>query len=266
VNFAKAYRVHGKIHLDDLDPDDTHGRTREQAEAVVDKNHERLFKLQSALYAENRRALLIILQGMDTSGKDGVIRHVMRGVNPQGCEVHSFKAPSEEERDHDYLWRIHNAVPARGDIGIFNRSHYEDVLVVRVKDLAPRHVWKKRYDQINDFESLLRHEGVTVVKFFLHISKKEQRERLQKRLADPAKNWKFNPNDLSERKRWDAYMNAYEAALTKTSHKHAPWYVIPANKKWFRDLAVSEILLHTLEKMKPKFPPAAPGLSRLRVI
>lgn len=266
MNYAKAFRVHGKRRLDDFDPDDTRGRTREEAESVVDRNHDRLFRLQSALAAENRRALLIVLQGMDTSGKDGVIRHVMRGVNPQGCDVHSFKAPTEEERDHDFLWRIHRAVPAKGDIGIFNRSHYEDVLVVRVKELVPRRVWKRRFGQINEFEDMLRHEGVTIVKFFLHISKEEQAERLRARLADPLKNWKFNPNDLAERKRWSDYLDAFDDALTKTSKKHAPWYVIPANKKWFRDLAVSEILLHTLEKMDPEIPKPVPGLSRVKVI
>jgi len=194
---------------------------------------------------------------MDASGKDGTIRHVMYGVNPQVCSVTSFKAPTSEELDHDFLWRIHNAVPPRGEIGIFNRSHYEDVLIVRVHDLVPKTVWSARYEQINDFEKMLSKNNVTILKFFLHISKDEQKERLQERLNDPTKNWKMNPEDLKERELWDDYQKAYEVAIEKCSTKYAPWYIIPANKKWFRNIAVSEIIIETLENLKMKFPKPA---------
>jgi len=197
---------------------------------------------------------LLILQGMETSGKDGTISHVMSRVNPQGCRVTSFKQPTPIELSHDFLWRVHQAVPARGEIGIFNRSHYEEVLVVRVHGLVPKEVWSRRYDQINDFERILVDSGVTVLKFFLHISKKEQLERLQARLDDPTKLWKFNPGDLQERKLWKDYMAAYEDALSRCSTKDSPWFIIPANKKWVRNLAVSQILLETFERLNPQFP------------
>ncbi len=214
----------------------------------------RLGELQARLYAEGRQSLLIVLQGMDTAGKDGTIRHVFRAVNPQGVRVTSFKKPTALELAHDYLWRVHRHAPARGEIGIFNRSHYEDVLVVRVHDLVPPEVWGRRYDHINAFEKLLSDEGATIVKFFLHISKDEQKKRLEARLENPKKHWKFNPADLSERKRWDDYTAAYGDAITKTSTEHAPWYVIPADRKWQRNRIVAQVLVETLEAMNPRFP------------
>jgi PPK2 family polyphosphate:nucleotide phosphotransferase len=212
------------------------------------------------LYAENKRSLLVILQGIDAAGKDGTIRVVMSSVNPQSCQVVSFKAPSAEELDHDFLWRIHRAVPRHGDIGIFNRSQYEDVLVVRVHQLAPEAEWRSRYDRINEFEQLLVDGRVTILKFFLHISKGEQRERLQKRLDDRGKRWKFNLGDLDERKLWDDYQKAYEDVLTKCSTKHAPWHIVPADRKWYRNLVVSQTIRDTLEQLDPKFPPSDPAL------
>ncbi len=214
----------------------------------------RLGELQARLYAEGKQALLMVLQGMDTAGKDGTIRHVFRAVNPQGVKVTSFKKPSELELAHDYLWRVHRHTPARGEIGIFNRSHYEDVLVVRVHQLVPPEVWGRRYDHINAFEKLLSDEGARVVKFFLHISKETQKKRLEARLQNPRKNWKFNPADLAERKRWDDYMAAYAEALGRTSSDHAPWYAVPADRKWQRNLIVAQILLNELEAMDPQYP------------
>ncbi|WP_457630342.1 polyphosphate kinase 2 family protein [Oceanithermus sp.] len=213
-----------------------------------------LSELQARLYAEGRQALLIVLQGMDTAGKDGTIRHVFRMVNPQGVRVASFKKPSARELAHDYLWRVHSRTPARGEIGIFNRSHYEDVLVVRVHELVPPEVWRRRYDHINAFEKLLADEGTRIVKFFLHISKEEQKERLQARLDDPEKHWKFNPADLAERQRWDEYMAAYRDALERTSTEYAPWYAVPSDRKWQRNLIVARVLLETLREMDPRFP------------
>lgn len=248
------------------DPDATPGfRDKAEAEATLEKNIKRLADLQFRLYAEQQRAVLVVLQGIDAAGKDGTIRHVMSGLNPQSCKVTAFKAPSAEERAHHFLWRIQKAVPAKGEIGIFNRSHYEDVLVVRVHDLAPKPVWSERFEQINALEKLLADNDVTVVKFFLFISKDEQKRRLEARLQDPDKNWKFTPSDLAERKLWSDYMEAFEDALTKCSTPWAPWYVIPANKKWFRNLAVSQILVETLEKMDPRFPKPAFDLSKLVV-
>ena len=206
------------------------------------------------LFAENKRSVLLVLQGMDTAGKDGTIRNVMRGVNPQGCTVNSFKRPSSEALDHDFLWRIHFRVPRRGDIGIFNRSHYEDVLVVRVHNLVAEEEWSQRYEQLNQFEKMLTETGTTIVKCFLHISKETQRERLQARLDDPEKRWKFSEHDLSERKLWDKYQIAYEAALTRCNTSWAPWNIIPSDKKWYRNLLVSELLLKTLQDMDPQLP------------
>ena len=246
-----------KIRLAELDPRDTPGfKSRRAAQAALERNVERLADLQYLLYAENKRALLVVLQAMDAGGKDGTIRHVMSGVNPQGCRVTGFKVPSAEEADHDFLWRIHNAVPRKGEIGIFNRSHYEDVLVVRVKELVRKAVWSKRYAQINAFEKLLADNDVTILKFFLHVSKDEQKERLLARLEDPNKLWKANPADFAERKLWDQYMTAYEDIVNRCSTKHAPWFVIPSDRKWFRNLAVSQIIIETLEELDMKFPPA----------
>ena len=213
--------------------------------------------MQTVLYAEARRSVLVVLQGIDAGGKDGTIRHVMSGLNPQGVTVTSFKVPEGEEKRHDYLWRVHRAVPEWGDIGIFNRSHYEDVLVVRVHDLVPKSVWSKRYDQINDFERMLTENGVRILKFFLLISKDEQAKRLAARLEDPTKNWKFSADDTKERKFWDDYMQAYEDAITKCSTEAAPWYVIPSNHKWFRNLAVAQILRDEMRAMKLRYPTTA---------
>ena len=244
-----------KVDLAAVDTRDSAGiKSKDEARKRLVKNTQRLNALQYTLYAENRRSLLIVLQGMDTAGKDGTIRHVMTGVNPQGCRVQAFKAPSHTELDHDFLWRVHRVVPPRGEIGIFNRSHYEDVLVVRVHDLVPKSVWSKRYDQINRFENNLAETGTTILKFFIHISRDEQRARLQARLDDPRKTWKFNPADLEERKLWDEYIKAYEAALERCSTSWAPWFVIPSGRKWFRNLAVSEIIADTLEAMDLKTP------------
>jgi PPK2 family polyphosphate:nucleotide phosphotransferase len=225
----------------------------------------RLADLQDRLWAEAKRSVLVVLQGIDAAGKDGTINKVMEAFNPQGCPVTSFKVPSAEELAHDYLWRVHRQVPRRGEIGIFNRSHYEDVLVVRVHELVPKSVWSKRYEQINAFERTLSESGTTIVKFFLSIDRDEQRERFQARYDDPTKRWKFSLGDLEERKLWDRYQAAFDEALTRTSTAWAPWYVIPANRKWFRDLAVATILADTLAGLKPAYP-AAPDLPANLVI
>ena len=253
-----------RIKLAEHDPEATEGAKGEaEARAALTHNVARLGELQELLWAENKRALLIVLQGMDAAGKDGTIRHVMSGLNPQGCRVTGFKAPSAEELDHDYLWRIHTAVPGEGEIGIFNRSHYESVLVERVHDLVPESVWSRRYDQINDFEKLLAQSGVMILKFFLHISREEQRERLLERLHDPTKVWKCSPSDFAERPLWDAYQRAYEDALSRCSTKWAPWHIIPANKKWYRNLAVSAIIVDTLAGADMHYPPPAFDVSKV---
>jgi len=260
----KNYRIDGGkgFRLKDFDPDDTGDfKDRAEAEAATAVDVQRLGELQERFYIDNRRALLIVLQAMDTGGKDGTIKHVFRGINPMGCQVTSFKKPTHEEMDHDFLWRINRALPARGNIGIFNRSHYEDVLVVRVHDLVPEAVWSRRYEHINTFEKLLTDENTIVLKFFLHISKQEQKERLEERLQDKEKHWKFDPNDLKEREHWDDYMGAFEEVLRKCSKPAAPWYVVPANKKWFRNYIVARTLVSTLSKLdfklpKPDFDPA----------
>jgi len=250
-----------KIKLSDINPAGTHGVAKAAGAAQLQKNLERLSVMQYQLYAEARRSLLVVLQGIDAGGKDGTIRHVMSGLNPQGVDVTSFKVPEGAEKRHDYLWRIHLAVPEWGKIGIFNRSHYEDVLVVRVHNLVPKPVWRKRFDQINDFERMLADSGVRIVKFLLYISKEEQARRFRLRLEDKSKNWKFSPADLREREYWDQYMEAYDDVLRKCSTDCAPWYVIPANRKWFRNLAVSQILVETLDDMDLKFPKPANDLS-----
>lgn len=225
----------------------------------------RLSELQEIFYAQSKHRLLIILQGMDTSGKDGVIRHVFAGVNPQGVRIANFKAPTPAELARDYLWRIHPHVPANGEMVIFNRSHYEDVLIVRVRELVPQAVWSRRYAHIVAFEQMLADEGTTILKFFLDISKEEQRARLQARLDDPTKQWKFNPVDLAERARWDDYMAAYAAMLEQTSHAAAPWIVVPADRKWFRNLLVSQVIVETLESLELRYPDPAPGLAQIVV-
>jgi PPK2 family polyphosphate:nucleotide phosphotransferase len=227
---------------------------RSDTEAALPELQARLADLQDRLWAESRRSLLVVLQAMDAGGKDGTIKHVFRGVNPQGCRVQSFKEPTHLELAHDFLWRVHRAVPRAGEIGIFNRSHYEDVLITRVHGLIPEKVWHERYDHINGFEALLAHGGTTVIKLFLHISKSEQRKRFDSRLHEPRKRWKFQPSDLAERERWDAYQGAYADALTATSTETAPWYVIPADRKWYRNWAVSTVLIDALERIDPQYP------------
>ena len=249
------FKVGSRVNLKEFPTDDTGSFDGpEEASPVLEKKLGRIADLQERLYAEGKQALLIILQGMDTSGKDGATKSVMRDVNPQGVEVTSFKVPSKEELGHDFLWRVEKRIPARGMIGVFNRSHYEDVLVVRVHDLVPKAVWSRRFDLINDFEARLDREYCRVVKIFLHISKDEQKERLEDRLKDRTKLWKFNPADLSERKLWSAYRDAYEDALSKCNTEHAPWHIVPADKKWFRNVVVADIVEEALEDMDPKFP------------
>jgi len=253
-----------RVRLAKIDPSNTHGKHKDAAIPQLTKNLDRLSVLQYRLYAESKRSLLVVLQGIDAGGKDGTVRHVMSGFNPQGASVTSFKVPAGEEKQHDYLWRVHKAAPKFGEIGIFNRSHYEDVLVVRVHNLVPPAVWKKRYEQINNFEQMLADNGVNIVKFFLYIDKDEQKRRFESRLEDPEKNWKFSRGDLEERKFWDDYTAAFEEAIERCSTPCAPWYVIPANKKWFRNLAVSDILVHTLESMKLKYPKPAGDLQKIQ--
>ncbi len=244
-----------KVKLEAWDPDDREifDGTKREGRKELDP-HTRLEALQDLLYAEGKHRVLVVLQGMDTAGKDGTIRWVFNAMDPLGLRTASFKVPTRHEMAHDYLWRVHKQVPGDGEIVIFNRSHYEDVLVVRVHDLAPRKVWSARYDQINAFERLLAESGTTIVKFYLHIDKDEQKKRLQERLDRPEKRWKFNKGDLEERKLWPSYQKAYEDVLSKTSTAWAPWYVIPANRKWVRNILISNILIDTLEKLDMKFP------------
>lgn len=236
------------------------GDKEKARQAILSLNKE-LEALQELLFAEHKHRVLVILQGMDTSGKDGVIRHVFEGVNPQGVRVASFKVPTAIELDHDYLWRVHAQTPGKGEIVIFNRSHYEDVLVVRVHNLVPQNTWEKRYQHICDFEKLLADEGTVILKFFLHISMEEQKERLLERLHDPSKQWKFNPGDLKERKLWGEYQKAYEDVLNKTSTKWAPWYIVPADRKWYRNLVIARILVDTLKDLKMQYPVPSEDLS-----
>lgn len=268
TTFADQLRVKPgeRVKLSKYDPGDTLGWQKNRAmKASLKKALQTIDGLQYVLYAEGKRAVLIVLQGLDTAGKDGVIRHVMSGVNPQGCQVVSFKVPSAEEAAHDFLWRIHKAVPAFGDLGIFNRSHYEDVLVARVHNLVPKEVWAKRYDQINAFEAILRENNVTILKFYLHISREEQKKRLLARMEDPEKRWKLSEADFNERRFWDAYQTAYEEVLTKCNTPAAPWFIVPADKKWFRNLAVSHILAETLERLRPKLPKTRMEMKNLRI-
>jgi len=257
MKWHKEFRVKPghAVRLADWDTAWTGGfKDKDDARAALRENISRMDELQYLLYAQHKHALLIVLQGMDASGKDGTIRHVMSGLNPQSCCVRAFKTPTSEELDHDFLWRIHHAVPGRGEIGIFNRSHYEDVLVVRVHDLVPRRVWEQRYDQIKAFEKILTENNTVIVKFFLHTSRDEQRARLQDRLKDSTKRWKISAADFAERKYWTAYQQAYEELLTRCSTSAAPWFVIPADHKWFRNWAVAQIIVETLAGLKMKFP------------
>jgi PPK2 family polyphosphate:nucleotide phosphotransferase len=255
-----------RFKLSEHNPEETLGfKTKEEVASTLEKNKVRLADLQYLLYAENKRSVLIVLQAIDAGGKDGTIRHVMSALNPQGCSVTGFKVPSVEEADHDFLWRIHRAVPARGDIGIFNRSHYEEVLAVRVHNLVPKSVWSQRYEQINGFEKFLTENNVKILKFFLYISKDEQKKRFQRRIDDPKKHWKLDEGDFEKRKYWNDYMRAFEDALNRCSTPWAPWYVIPANNKWFRNFAVSEIIVEVMEDLDMKFPKTKIEVSKLKL-
>jgi len=241
-------------------------KKKSQGRKALREMNQRLRALQELLYAEGKRKVLIVLQAIDTGGKDGTIRHVFNGVNPQGVKVTSFKAPTPKELAHDYLWRIHQHTPGSGEIMIFNRSHYEDVLVVRVRNLVQQEVWERRYAHINDFERMLADEGTTILKFFLHISKDEQKARLQSRLDDPHKHWKFDVGDLKDRALWDDYMHAFEVMLSETSTEWAPWYIVPANRKWYRNLVVSDVLLETLEGFDMRYPEPADNLDEVVIV
>ena len=243
-----------KLDVSKLDPGETHGYRKDDVAPKLAADLERLAALQERFWAAHKRRLLIVLQGLDASGKDGTIKHVMTGLHPLGCRVVGFGVPSESELAHDYLWRVHQVVPGNGDVVIFNRSHYEDVLVVRVHDFVPKERWAKRYDQINAFESMLAAEGTTILKFFLNISRDAQLERFRERYDDPTKRWKFKVGDLEERKRWDDYMAAYSEALSRCSTDAAPWYAIPSDRKWFRNLAIAEIVADELERLHPQYP------------
>lgn len=270
-----SYQIEPRSHvrLSDHDPDDTGNYQKtDEGKAGAKKETERrvtkLTRLQERLYANGNRSLLIVLQGMDTSGKDGTIRNVMSGVNPQGCKVVSFKSPSHDELARDFLWRVHREVPPKGFIGIFNRSHYEDVLITRVHGWVSDGVAQRRFDQIRAFEEMLVENGTAIVKFFLHISKKEQKKRLEERINDPEKRWKWNSGDLEERRLWEKYMRAFEDVISATSTKQAPWYIVPANRKWFRNLVVADRVLNALEAMKLRQPPPPAGVdfTKLRIV
>jgi PPK2 family polyphosphate:nucleotide phosphotransferase len=260
MKLAHHVKPGAKLRLADIDPDASgpfDGKGDKAAVKLMNEYSQRLSDLQERLYAEQSRSLLVVLQALDTAGKDGVLRKVVGPLDSRGVNVATFKAPNAEELHHDYLWRIHQKVPRKGDIVFFNRSHYEDVLVVRVMGLAPNSVWKRRFDHINDFERMLGDEGTRVVKIYLHISKDEQKRRLEERLEDPDKLWKFEPKDLEMRARWDDFIEAYEDAVTRTSTAAAPWWVVPANRKWFRDLCVAQILVDVLDDMNPAYPKAS---------
>jgi PPK2 family polyphosphate:nucleotide phosphotransferase len=255
-----------KIRLKHFDPG-YHGKheSRKAALPEIQDNLEKMDELQYRMYAENKHSLLIVLQGLDAAGKDGVVRHVLSGMNPSGCVAVNFKQPTKEELAHDFLWRVHPHVPAKGSVAIFNRSHYEDVLVARVHDLVPEKVWSKRYDQINDFERLIATENnTTILKFFLHISKEEQLARFAKRLDYPARQWKISGSDYKERDYWGDYTKAFEDVLTRTSTEQAPWFIIPSNHKWFRDLAVSQIIVRQMEDMNMQIPKPTVNLGEIR--
>jgi len=254
-----------KVRLEKIDPSYTgKHESHDKALSQIRKHLERMGKLQYLLYADGDQSLLVVLQALDAAGKDGVIRHLFSGINPQGTLVFGFKQPSKVESEHDFLWRIHVCAPAKGQIVIFNRSHYEDVLVARVHDLVPRSVWSKRYDLINDFEKILVQNRTRVLKFYLHISPEEQLVRFAQRLDDPSRHWKISESDYSERELWPKYVSAYEDAMEQTSTKHAPWFVIPANHKWFRDLAISQIIADTMDEMGLKLPPTSVSIADIR--
>ena len=255
--------ANGKTKLADIDTRSTCGFKGEKTTtiAILAQLNAQLVELQNLLYAEHKHKVLVVLQAMDTGGKDGVIRKVFSGINPLGIHVASFKAPTTLEKDHDYLWRVHQQVPAKGDMVIFNRSHYEDVLITRVEGWIDDRTAKRRFRQINDFEAMLVEEGTIILKFFLHISKDEQKQRLQERIDDDAKNWKFNLDDLTARGKWDAYQHAYEDAINATSSPHAPWHIVPADRNWVRDLYVCSVLVATLSNLKMQYPDPPAGLA-----
>jgi PPK2 family polyphosphate:nucleotide phosphotransferase len=267
MNHRKRFLVEpgAKVRLAKIDPSDIgKHESHEQALAETQRHVARMDALQYLLYADAEQSLLVVLQALDAAGKDGVVRHLFSGMNPQGTAVFGFKQPTPVEAAHDFLWRAHQRTPRKGEVVIFNRSHYEDVLVVRVHKLAPKSVWSKRYDQINDFERTLAANGTRILKFFLHISPEEQLARFKQRLEDPARNWKISESDYSERELWGNYVEAYQDALEQTSTKHAPWYVIPANHKWFRNLAISRIITDTMDGMGLKLPPTRVDLAQIR--
>jgi PPK2 family polyphosphate:nucleotide phosphotransferase len=260
------YRVQAGegVRLSEIDPNASESYvSKKDVAAELEHQRQRLQELQTRLFAEQQRSLLIVLQAMDTGGKDGTIKHVFRGINPQGCQVWSFKKPSAEELSHDFLWRYHQRTPPRGIITIFNRSHYEDVLIVRVKNLVPEQEWRERYQSINEFEHMLTLNHIMVIKFFLHISKDEQKRRLESRLENPDKRWKFSSNDVQERLLWDDYQVAYQDALNNCSTEYAPWYIVPANKKWYRNLVIARTIADTLEAMNPQYPTEEAGLDQI---
>jgi PPK2 family polyphosphate:nucleotide phosphotransferase len=267
MDYRKNFMIEpgAKVHLSKIDPSYT-GKHQSHEEAAPEflKHIERMDKLQYLLYADGNQSLLVVLQALDAAGKDGVIRHVFSGMNPQGTFVFGFKQPSKDEADHDFLWRAHLHTPGKGEVVIFNRSYYEDVLVVRVHKLVADSVWSKRYDLINDFETMLSQNGTSILKFFLHISPEEQLSRFKQRLDDPARNWKISESDYSERELWPNYVEAYEDAMALTSTKRAPWYIIPANHKWFRNLAVSQIIADTMDEMGLKLPPTHVDIADIR--
>ncbi len=253
-----------KVDLSKVDPADTSawpGVTKENHQAMLDHVRARLRQQHAMLIAQRKHRVLVVLQAMDAGGKDGTVRNAFFGLDPLGLAVTAFKAPTATELDHDFLWRVHQRVPGRGQIGVFNRSHYEDIVAVSVKNLAPKEVWERRYEHVNAFEKMLADEGTTILKFFLHIDQKEQRERLQSRLEDPTKRWKIDPADLADRARWDDFQRAYEAVLSRTSTPHAPWFIIPANRKWFRNLAVAALLRDALQELKLEYPAVNPALA-----
>ena len=257
--------LHEKVRLSRIDTTASGGLTQETAKPLLIKHREQLTKLQDVLYAGQQRAVLIVLQGMDTAGKDGTISHIFSGINPQGCDVTAFKVPTPLEARHDFLWRCHNAVPPRGMIGIFNRSHYEDVLSPVVHQLMSRKVARQHMDDINEFEDSLADNGTLILKFFLHISRDEQKRRLQARLADPDKHWKFQAGDLKEREFWPQYQEAYEDVLNHTNRKHAPWFVIPADHKWFRNVAISNILADAMSTLKLTYPAPTMDIATIKI-
>jgi PPK2 family polyphosphate:nucleotide phosphotransferase len=266
-NYRKklAVKPGSKIRLKHFDPG-YHGKHESHKAALLEiqENLQKMEGSQYLMYAENKHSLLIVLQGLDAAGKDGVVRHVLTGMNPSGCVSVNFKQPTAKELSHDFLWRVHPHVPVKGSVAIFNRSHYEDVLVARVHDLVPEKVWSKRYDQINDFEQLIATENnTTILKFFLHISKDEQLARFKKRLDDPARQWKISDSDYKERDYWGDYTKAFEDVLDKTSTEHAPWFIIPSNHKWFRDLAISQIIVRQMEAMGMQFPKPTVNLAEI---